>query len=84
MYGMRRENLPNAPIYNQRLQTALREVKSQLGELESIIGRCPIASDDESKISALFKQVINQAQFEYPTTRTIGFVGDSGVGEDIV
>ena len=78
---MRGESLPNAPIYDVELQAALREAKDQLGALESTMKQCPIAFDGKSKLSELAQQTRRLAQFEYPTTRTIGFVGGSGVGK---
>lgn len=81
-YNMRSEPLPDAPIYNPELQAVLGTVKEQLGEIERTMGRCSMSSDTGSNISTLFQQTRSLAHFEYPTTRTIGFVGDSGVGKN--
>jgi hypothetical protein len=82
VYSMRKEGLPNAPIYNQKLQGILGDVKTQLGELESTMAQCAIVSENKSSLYALHEQTRSLANFEYPTTRTIGFVGGSGVGEN--
>ena len=78
---MREESLPNAPIYNVELQAVLREAKNQLDALEFTMSQCPIAFDSESNLSVLAQRTRRLAQFEYPTTRTIGFIGGSGVGK---
>lgn len=82
VYSMRREPLPDAPIYNRELQAVLGDVKTQLGELESSMAKCAIVSENKSSLYALHEQTRSLSQFEYPTTRTIGFVGGSGVGEN--
>lgn len=79
--SMRDESLPDVAIYDVQLQAVLREAKGKLGALESTMRECSIASDGESNLSLLAQQTRYLAQFEYPTTRTIGFVGGSGVGK---
>jgi hypothetical protein len=81
VYNLRTESLPNAPIYDARLQDALRNTKQQLGQLKSIMENCPMTFDPSSTLSVLAQQTEHLSQFDYPRTRTIGLLGDSGVGE---
>ncbi|PTU21875.1 hypothetical protein P175DRAFT_0436233 [Aspergillus ochraceoroseus IBT 24754] len=80
-YHVSQEKLPDAPIYNVRLQRAVKEVRSQLLHLSNTMGRCGLAHDQTTDISALYEQVQMMSKFDYPATRTVGLIGDSGVGK---
>jgi hypothetical protein len=82
-YNLRTESLPDAPVYDSRLQDALRNTRQQLGRLYSVMENCPIISDQSSTLAVLAQQTEHLSQFDYPRTRTIGLVGDSGVGKYI-
>ncbi|KAL1967746.1 hypothetical protein VTN77DRAFT_3003 [Rasamsonia byssochlamydoides] len=81
LYDVRQERLPRARIYNNRLQNALRDVKNQFTKLKNTMRNSPLAQDESSDFYALYEQVKNFSRFEYPETRTVGFIGDSGVGK---
>ncbi|KAL1980018.1 hypothetical protein VTN96DRAFT_4795 [Rasamsonia emersonii] len=81
LYDVRQERLPRARIYNNRLQNALREVKNRFTKLENTMRDSPLAHDESSDFYALYEQVKNFSRFEYPETRTVGFIGDSGAGK---
>lgn len=80
-YSMRNENLPDAPIYNKELQSVLRGAKEKLGALAIDMNTCPLSLHNDSDFSSLLQETQRLANFEYPKTRVIGFVGDSGVGK---
>ncbi|KAL4991483.1 hypothetical protein BDW68DRAFT_142463 [Aspergillus falconensis] len=80
-YSLREEELPPAPIYDLRLQQSLREVRSHLADLVVSMERSELVRDEASDIGALYKQVESTSKFEYPETRIVGFIGDSGVGK---
>ncbi|GAB1193803.1 hypothetical protein APSETT444_003033 [Aspergillus pseudonomiae] len=81
LYNVRRERLPRAPIYNSDLQEILRGIKSQLSALQSDIDRCPLSRDRESDLFQLREKVRMLNELECPETRTVGFIGNSGVGK---
>jgi hypothetical protein len=80
VYRLRAETLPDAPIYDPQLQNGLRETKAQLSHLFSSIESCPMASDSTRTLFSLGQQIQRLSNFDYPRTRTIGLIGDSGAG----
>ncbi|KAL3464362.1 hypothetical protein BJX64DRAFT_254826 [Aspergillus heterothallicus] len=81
LYNIREEALPQAPIYDAGLQNALREVRSQLTNLKISMARSNLVHDESTTIHEIYKQVDLMSRFEYPETRIVGFIGDSGVGK---
>jgi hypothetical protein len=79
-YPMRDETLPNSPVYDKTLQGILREAKTSLQTLETTIRSCPLSQDNETALASLADQTERLAKFEFPKTRIVGFVGDSGAG----
>ncbi|PYH87881.1 hypothetical protein BO71DRAFT_424076 [Aspergillus ellipticus CBS 707.79] len=81
-YNIRQEELPKAPIYDLRLQSALRDVCNQLGSLAQLMGqRGDLIRDPESALHELHAQTLAASRFSYPETRTVGFIGDSGMDQ---
>jgi hypothetical protein len=78
--GIREEPLPGAPVYNRRLQDGLKEVKRELAVLAETMGLSELNQNHFSDLHALYEQTKRMSMFEYPDTRTVGFIGDSGVG----
>lgn len=78
---IREEPLPRAPIYDSRLQTQLKEVKGKLTSLATSIRSSAIVHDQSSSLYAHYQKVQKASEFEYPESRTVGFIGDSGVGK---
>jgi hypothetical protein len=83
-YRLRDEALPDAPIYNPELQSLLRDTKENLQSLHRTMESCPLASVPQSNIYSLSQDTHQLAQFEQGNTRTVGFVGNSGVGKFLV
>ncbi|KAL6232076.1 hypothetical protein BDW75DRAFT_233104 [Aspergillus navahoensis] len=83
-YDVREEELPRAPIYDIRLQNALRNVRGQIADLAQLMGERELAQDPTSDIYDLYEQLLKASRFAYPTTRTVGFIGDSGMGKSSV
>ncbi|KNG83860.1 hypothetical protein ANOM_007635 [Aspergillus nomiae NRRL 13137] len=81
LYNVRRERLPRAPIYNADLQEILRGIKSQLSALQNDIDRFPLSRDRDSELFQLREKVRMLNELECPETRTVGFIGNSGVGK---
>jgi hypothetical protein len=77
---IRDETLPPAPIYNGRLQDGLKDVKHHLASLASTMHVSELTQDQSTSLHTLWKRTEKMSKFEYPETRTVGFIGDSGVG----
>ena len=80
LYNIRGEELPQAPIYDFRLQDALRNVRAQLTNLAHCMGLREEAQDSTTVFHNLYEQTLAASRFAYPATRTVGFIGDSGMG----
>lgn len=81
-YNVRQEELPRAPIYDIQLQNALRNIRGQLAGLAQQLGRRrELVSDSTTMLHQLYDQALKASRFAYPATRTVGFIGDSGMGE---
>ncbi|KAL4800535.1 hypothetical protein BDV19DRAFT_72190 [Aspergillus venezuelensis] len=80
-YSMREEELPQAPIYDPRLQNALREVRSYLANFAHSMARSDMVRDASTRVSELYAQVEAASRFSYPESRILGFIGDSGSGK---
>ncbi|KAJ6125737.1 hypothetical protein N7523_003357 [Penicillium sp. IBT 18751x] len=78
---LREEELPPAPVYKSRLQDGLKDVKRELGILADMMGISPLSEDHSSDLHALYRDTKKMSMFKYPDTRTVGFIGDSGVGK---
>ncbi|PYI23435.1 hypothetical protein BO99DRAFT_323354 [Aspergillus violaceofuscus CBS 115571] len=81
-YNVRQDELPPAPIYDMQLQNALRAVRSQLASLAQHLGRRRnLVGDSTTALHQLYEQALKASRFAYPATRTVGFIGDSGMGK---
>ncbi|KAJ6150057.1 hypothetical protein N7471_001256 [Penicillium samsonianum] len=78
---IRDETLPPAPIYNNRLQDGLKAVKGHLASLASAMRLSELTQDQSTSLYTLYKRTEKMSRFQYPVTRTVGFIGDSGVGK---
>lgn len=72
---------PSAPIFDSGLQGILGDVKEHLSSIISDMGQCPLITDQGSDLSKQYEQVRMASQLDCPETRTVGFIGDSGVGK---
>ncbi|KAB8203587.1 hypothetical protein BDV34DRAFT_214505 [Aspergillus parasiticus] len=81
LYNVRYERLPRARIYNAALQEILRDIKSQLSILQNDMDRCPLSRDRDSDLFQLREKVRVLNELDCPETRTVGFIGNSGVGK---
>ncbi|KAK9642093.1 hypothetical protein HCH54_007536 [Aspergillus fumigatus] len=81
LYNIRQEELPPVPIYDIRLQIALRRVRGKLVDLAQVMNRCELAQDPTTAFHKLYNETLEASRFAYPATRTVGFIGDSGMGK---
>lgn len=52
-----------------------------MSNIQSVLGSSNVHEGSESTMRKLHEEAGKLAAFEYPATRTVGFVGDSGVGK---
>ncbi|KAJ5692624.1 hypothetical protein N7462_002047 [Penicillium macrosclerotiorum] len=79
--SIREEPLPKVPIYDSRLQIQLKELKGSLANLATSIRSSALVHDQSSSLYSHYQRVQKASKFVYPESRTVGFIGDSGVGK---
>lgn len=75
------EELPEDAFHSPEFQQAFRDAKQLMSTVEGVLGSSSLHNSPESTIRRLLDDAGELARFEYPSTRTVGFVGDSGVGK---
>jgi len=75
------EELPAGRFHDPTVQQAFADAKALMASLAIMLGSGSLHLDPDSTIRRLYKQAGDLAQFRLPSSRTVGFVGDSGVGE---
>ncbi|PCD30492.1 hypothetical protein AU210_010173 [Fusarium oxysporum f. sp. radicis-cucumerinum] len=75
------EELPDDAFHSPEFQGAFRNAKQLMSNIQSVLGSSNIHEAHESTMGKLHEDAGRLAAFEYPATRTVGFVGDSGVGK---
>ncbi|CAK7229960.1 hypothetical protein SEUCBS140593_007423 [Sporothrix eucalyptigena] len=80
-YDFDKEELPPHRLYSPEVQDALRNSKSLMESLAAALGSSAsrMHQDERSTIHGLHKQATALANFQLPSTWTLGFVGDTGV-----
>jgi hypothetical protein len=78
-YDPAEERPPNDRFNQEEFQLALRQARSLPTELARVLGSITVQPD--SILERLRQQAVRLSSFEAPPTRTVGFVGDTGVGE---
>ncbi|CAK7234228.1 hypothetical protein SBRCBS47491_008877 [Sporothrix bragantina] len=79
-YDFDEEELPPHRLYSPEVQDALRDSKSLMKSLAAALGssRSRMHQDEGSTIHSLYKQAAALANFQLPSTWTVGFVGITG------
>ncbi|KAI0448932.1 hypothetical protein F5B21DRAFT_520908 [Xylaria acuta] len=72
---------PNDRFNLPAIQNALRDTKHLLSELVDVLGSSEVHNEPDSVMKRLHRQAEDLAQFKCPSTRIVGFVGDSGAGK---
>ncbi|KLO81585.1 Uncharacterized protein Y057_7563 [Fusarium fujikuroi] len=73
------EELPDDAFHSPEFQGAFRDAKQLMSNIQSVLGSSNVHEGSESTMRKLHEDAGKLAAFEYPATRTVGFVGDSGV-----
>lgn len=63
------------------VQNSLRDTKKLMTELADVLGSSAVHEEPDSVMQRLHRQAQDLVNFERPSTRTVGFVGDSGTGK---
>jgi hypothetical protein len=79
-HNVRDEELPPDRFHDPAVQQAFRDARVLMSGLTDVLGTSSLHIDPDSTIRRLHQQADNLARFQCPSTRTVGFVGDSGVG----
>ena len=75
------EDPPSDPFHEPTFQQAFSDAKRFMSELVAVLSSSSLHSDPDSTMRRLHEDTIKLAQFLCPSTRIVGFVGDSGVGK---
>lgn len=75
------EELPNHRFHEPAFQQALQGTKQLVVELSHLLSSGTIDHEPDSKIKKLSEDARELGTFQCAATRTVGFVGDSGVGK---
>ncbi|KAH7129906.1 hypothetical protein B0J13DRAFT_627047 [Dactylonectria estremocensis] len=80
-HDVKDEELPKDAFHSPSFQKAFMDAKDLMSTMGTVLGSSSLHSDPDSTMQQLYKQAGDLACFNYPSTRTVGFVGDSGVGK---
>ncbi|TRX89955.1 hypothetical protein FHL15_009227 [Xylaria flabelliformis] len=80
-HDVRDEAPPNDRFNLPAVQKALRNTKDLMSELADVLGSSSIHNEPDSVMQRLHRQAEDLAEFQCPSTRIVGFVGDSGAGK---
>jgi hypothetical protein len=75
------EDPPSDPFHDPTFQQAFSDAKRFMSDLTAVLSSSTLHSEPDSTMRRLHEEAGNLARFICPSTRTVGFIGDSGVGE---
>lgn len=81
IHDVRDENPANDRFHDAAFQSTFCEAKKLMSELCNTLGSSSLRYEPDSIMQHLYEHANRLARFECPPTRTVGFVGDSGVGK---
>ncbi|WDK22112.1 hypothetical protein CGRA01v4_13402 [Colletotrichum graminicola] len=80
-HDVRDEEPPPNHFHDPAVQGAFGAAKALAARLAGVLEASPLHASADSTIKRLHRRTRELASFRCPSTRTVGFVGDSGVGE---
>lgn len=80
-YNIRDETPPDDRFNAAPFQSALSGAKTLMGELANVLGSGALHRKPGSAMSRLYAKAQGLNEFEFPSRRMVGFVGDSGTGQ---
>lgn len=75
------EEMPEDAFHSPEFQKALLDAKKLMSRVERVLSSSSVHAEPESTIGKLHEEAVSLASFQYPASRTVGFVGESGVGK---
>lgn len=75
------EELPEDRFNEPTFQQAFSDAKWFMSELTDVLSSSSMCNELDSTVRRLHTEAGNLARFHCSSTRTVGFVGDSGVGK---
>jgi hypothetical protein len=75
------EELPHDRFHDPTFQLAFSDAHRFVSELADVLSTSSLSNEVDSTMRRLYVEGKKLAQFQCPSTRTVGFVGDSGVGK---
>ena len=82
-HDVRDEEPPQDRFHEPAFQQAFGDAKILMSELANVLGSSSLHIDPDSTMQRLHREAVKLANFQCPSSRTVGFVGDSGVGTSI-
>ncbi|KAK6227425.1 hypothetical protein QIS74_00980 [Colletotrichum tabaci] len=80
-HNVKDEEPPSNRFHDPTVQQAFGEAKTLMRSLANALGSSSLHVNPDSTIQRLHRQAQDLSRFQCPSTRTVGFVGDSGVGK---
>ncbi|KAI9172534.1 Nuclear GTPase SLIP-GC [Paramyrothecium foliicola] len=81
MHDVNDEQPPNDRFHEPIFQANFRDAKTLMMNLSSTLGSNAMRNEPDSIMQHLYTRATDLGNFQCPSTRTVGFVGDSGVGK---
>ncbi|KAJ6789790.1 hypothetical protein PWT90_02340 [Aphanocladium album] len=83
-YDVANEEYPNDPFNSAEFQSALLDAKAVAQKLADVLSSSTLHQEEESAVHRLYNDSLTLANFRPSETRTVGFVGGTGVGKSSV
>jgi hypothetical protein len=80
VHNVQDEEPPQDRFHEPAFQQAFHDAKRIMSELYDVLGSNSLHTDPDSTMQRLHKEAEALAVFQCSSSRTVGFVGDSGVG----
>jgi len=74
------EEPPHERFHDPDVQSQLTASKGRIDDLVYVLESSSLHNEPDSRIRALYLQAVALSQYQSPSARTVGLVGDSGVG----
>jgi hypothetical protein len=74
------EDPPQDRFHEPNFQQAFGDAKRLMSEIASVLGSSSLLIDPDSTVQRLHREAGDLGRFQCVSSRTVGFVGDSGVG----
>jgi len=79
-YDVTKEELPNDLFHTAAFQQAFSDAKRLMVELSEVLSSSNVHHEPDSSMRGLCERASELSRFHCPSTRIVGFVGDSGAG----